>query len=876
MHFADKISSKRFRGLTSKTFPVLTVLFLLALQDALPQISDDFSDGNLTTDLSWSGSTNQFIVNTTRQLQLNAMAAGTSWLSTEFVADESTSLEWEFLIKQSFAPSAANFGRVYLMSDQPDVSGPLNGYFLQFGEAGANDAIELFRQTGTNISTVCRGTPTRIASAFQVRVKVIRRPGGSWELYADYTGGEAFLPEASGTDIVHKSSAYFGVLCTYTITNATRFFYDDFDIRKIVLPDTTPPELTAVEVTSSKSLKISFSEGIAVSAQDPPNYAVTPSAGEVVSAHLSDDAYAIVVAFEGDFANGEQSVLHIARVTDLSGNETTNIEVQFLYFQQYPVTFKAVIITEVLADPSPPVELPEVEFIELYNRGENPVDLSGWILSDATSSTALPYHILLPRHYVVLTSGSATEKFQAVPVLGVTGFPSLNNTGDLIIFNDSNGFNVDSVDYKISWYRDDEKADGGWSLELIDPENICADKANWTASESPIGGTPGRENSVNADMPDNTGPVIIAVIPVDSITIVASFDEKLQAVLPSIGEFELDPATLIAEVQFLDETHTALLISLSDEIQRGTTYTLTVRDVYDCPGNKIRKESSEVSFVMPEAAKPGDIIINEILFNPRPTGVDFIEVFNRSEKVIDLDSWSVRNAVSAGNALTLAPGNLLIYPGEFKVLTENANILTGEYVQGVEQNFFETDIPSLNDDEGSVAILDKRGVVIDSMIYTSKMHSAFIKDDEGVSLERISATVSDDNSSNWRSASSTSGYATPGYANSNARNGVAVGDGSITVDPEIIQPGIVNRDFAQISYHFHRTGLMANVRVYDQQGRTIRHIADNEMIGSEGFFRWEGDRDNAARAQTGYYMLHFEVFDADGWIRTFRKRVAVF
>ncbi len=49
-------------------------------------------------------------------------------------------------MKQSFSSSATNNGRVYLASDQSDLTKPLNGYYLQFGEANSNDAIELFRQ----------------------------------------------------------------------------------------------------------------------------------------------------------------------------------------------------------------------------------------------------------------------------------------------------------------------------------------------------------------------------------------------------------------------------------------------------------------------------------------------------------------------------------------------------------------------------------------------------------------------------------------------------------------------------------------------------------------------------------------------------------
>src|SRR5687767_81354 len=99
MHFANKISVNPFPGLRVKTFPVLAVLFFLTLQEAFPQITDDFADGDLTKAPPWLGTYGQFIVNSNYQLQLNAVAAGTSWLSTQIPFRETKLMEWKFLLK---------------------------------------------------------------------------------------------------------------------------------------------------------------------------------------------------------------------------------------------------------------------------------------------------------------------------------------------------------------------------------------------------------------------------------------------------------------------------------------------------------------------------------------------------------------------------------------------------------------------------------------------------------------------------------------------------------------------------------------------------------------------------------------------------------
>jgi len=839
------------------------------------QVSDDFSDGNFTSDPAWMGSRDNFIVNESGELQLNASSAGTSFLYVDFFPAPGRAIEWSLYIKLSFSPSGGNFSRLYLLSDQPDLSGPLNGYYLQFGEPGSEDAIELFRQTGTNRTSLCRATTATIGGPFALRVKVRYQPDGHWYLYLDHSGEQNYVLESDATDARTLPGGYCGLLCTYTISNARRFYFDDFVILETELPDTTPPLVSSVEAIDAKTLKVVFTEPPDPSSVLPENFRTNTQ--QAIASTL-DGTSAVLLSFANSFPNGEADVVYIENIKDLSGNVLSPVDIPFLYLKEHPVVYRDVIVTEIMSKPNDSGLLPESEFLELYNRSDVPVNLSDWVLSDPTTDALLPFFILLPgRHLIIVPSAVRNDFLKYGQVLALTRFPTLNNNGDIITLRSDDGITIDSLSYSTKWYRDPEKADGGWSLELIDPEDICSEHENWTASEAPEGGTPGRQNSVFASRPDNRGPGIVSLVPQGSTTLLVTFNEKLDRVAPSVGEFAVDGGLMITDVAFADATLTKLLLTVSPSIQPGRTYTLKLSAVYDCFGNRISSQDAERSFVFPQRAVAGDIVVNEVLFNPRPGGVDFVEIYNRSEKVIDLREWCLRNVnSSSAKKYPIRNENLLTFPGQYYVFTGDVEILKNEYVKGVEEAFVETEIPALNDDEGFVVLLDHDGTMIDSMAYNAGVHTPFIKDDEGVSLERISALAEGHDVSNWKSASGDSGFATPGYRNSNAKPDIQTGDGSIVVDPELIQPFVAPNDFARINYHFTRGGLIANVTIYDNQGRAVRTIARNELLGTQGSFRWDGDTDNGGLVPTGYYMVWFEAFDSQGMLKTFRKRIAVF
>src|SRR5690606_21300829 len=86
-----------------------------------------------------------------------------------------------------------------------------------------------------------------------------------------------------------------------------------------------------------------------------------------------------------------------------------------------------------------------------------------------------------------------------------------------------------TVTYTLSFYKNDIKKEGGWTLEMIDPRNPCAGLSNWTASSHPQGGTPGKRNAADAVNTDETPPALIRTYTINDHTIVAVFDEPVDS-----------------------------------------------------------------------------------------------------------------------------------------------------------------------------------------------------------------------------------------------------------------------------------------------------------------------------------------------------------
>ena len=201
--------------------------FLFSPTIAFAQWSDDFSDGDFENNPSWQGNTDHFTVED-GWLRLNAPAvAGTSYLAvaSDIVVDAS----WEFVFRMDFRPSSSNYARVYLTSDREALNTPLNGYYLRLGYTDRD--ICLFRQNGNSAEKLITGQPNTLdAASCHVRVLVTRDHEGFWTLKTDPAGGRDFTLEGEAQDRRIIPSAFFGVVCTYTMTRNTGFYFGDFRV----------------------------------------------------------------------------------------------------------------------------------------------------------------------------------------------------------------------------------------------------------------------------------------------------------------------------------------------------------------------------------------------------------------------------------------------------------------------------------------------------------------------------------------------------------------------------------------------------------------------------------------------------------------------
>lgn len=130
-----------------------------------------------------------------------------------------------------------------------------------------------------------------------------------------------------------------------------------------------------------------------------------------------------------------------------------------------------------------PVTARSEEWIELYNRGTEEVDLGGWQLVDAVAYELPKGTVLAPDAYLVV-AGDAEALRAGHPDISVVGDFSgrLDNGSDRILLLDAYGNPADEVRYFDDGRWPSAPDGGGSSLELRDPRADNAAAEAWAAS----------------------------------------------------------------------------------------------------------------------------------------------------------------------------------------------------------------------------------------------------------------------------------------------------------------------------------------------------------------------------------------------------------
>jgi hypothetical protein len=167
-------------------------------------------------------------------------------------------------------------------------------------------------------------------------------------------------------------------------------------------------------------------------------------------------------------------------------------------------TFGRVVINEVMYHA--PDDLEDLEYIELFNSGAEPVDIGGWSLAKGVKVKFGAGTKIGPKEFLVVArNGERLREFFSVAPVGVFT-QKLKNDGERIELVDGGGTVMDVVHYRdrAPWALGADGHSG--SLERIDADSSGDNPANWMSSplssdrKRPTG-SPGKPNHTVAKLP---------------------------------------------------------------------------------------------------------------------------------------------------------------------------------------------------------------------------------------------------------------------------------------------------------------------------------------------------------------------------------------
>jgi hypothetical protein len=151
----------------------------------------------------------------------------------------------------------------------------------------------------------------------------------------------------------------------------------------------------------------------------------------------------------------------------------------------------SVVINEVHHDDTPKTH--RGEFVELFNAGEESIDLSGWKLEGIGDYTFPDNTQIEPHQFLVIAENQQTMRFKFKVNTSHSYTGGIDNDGDDLKLIDSNGALIDRVNYKSGFPWPSAARGTGASMELLHPSLDNNLGGSWRSSEQP---TPGAENSI--------------------------------------------------------------------------------------------------------------------------------------------------------------------------------------------------------------------------------------------------------------------------------------------------------------------------------------------------------------------------------------------
>jgi hypothetical protein len=439
----------------------------------------------------------------------------------------------------------------------------------------------------------------------------------------------------------------------------------------------------------------------------------------------------------------------------------------FLIFFSFIKAQSRIVFSEIMFYPNN--NFPE--FIEIYNTSStDTIDINKYLFIYSTSKpdtiknagmgTKLfpkQYAVILPQNIVLNTNPYKNLIPNNALILKISdnyfGSSGMANTSDKVVYllNKNN----DTLEKYV--YTANNKQ--GYSDEKIDVNSLNAQWGNSTI----LNGTPGMKNSI-APIEYDVEIKKVNILPAvynyyDNIQFEIKFKNNglhfANFNLSITGDWDNDDlpdTTILNNLNFSLQAKDSLLLILP--IQYYFTKDIKLKFNVQYNQDEISSNNEKVLFLKP-SLKFNDLIINEVMFYPSNGEPEWIEIYNNSNKQINLNGFLIRD-YSQNKAIV--NNDYILQPGKYIVVSKSQNIYSFHNYQFDVIEL--SNLPSLNNDYDAVVLSDNNGNVIDSLFY----NQLFIPK-AGFSIERILNSSNTNDIYNWGVSQSIE-QSTPGIINS--------------------------------------------------------------------------------------------------------------
>lgn len=839
-----------------------TFLFFILIVfsiSAFAQFEEHFTDGGFGQNPHWDTLSPSFkVVNQVLNLQGIDNSGRAAIVTVDTVGP---SAEWSIYLRLGFNPSVDDYVQVVMVSDQMDIRNDFNGYFIKIGSNGASDGLEFYKKEGNNEILIRQMMVAQFANGADGNLKVVKNNLGKWWFYWKNHDQTNYVAVDSLVDGQITTSSYFGMVCNYTLASKDSFWFDDiYSIRMPLLDeDTTAPTVLTAEIINSTQIDISFSEPLdALSVAVLSNYTLS-TVGNPIQAVLDvNDKTLVHLYFSNRFSSNTNYTLNLQGIKDSVGNEMLSTQINLS--TPYYAVANDIVVNEIMIKPTSSFGLPDKQYIELKNTTNNTIRLKNYRINN----TFINDGYILPNNYLIVCPAVDTNLFSPFgSVVGVNSWTTLTNDGAISLRTDDNIL-VDSLNYVDTMYHNSTKQLGGWSLELLPTgyQSGCSGDLFWNASNNVNGGTPG---SLNSTQTTNTIAVNATYELTTNNTIEIDFQYPMDSVaVKNISNYILDNGITIQNIVLLNNYASKAKLTLSSNLQENIPYVLIVKAFSGCLDYTHLADTFEIAIT--EIPQANEIIINEILFQPNASGVQFVEIYNTTNKLFKLKDIKITQAdiITQFDVQVADLSNTrgYVYPNDYAVLTQNKDLVLNQYTNGILSKMHTINLPNYDEQQDICVLKNVNNETLDKLRYNVEWHFPLLTTTKGVSLERNIFTSVTQRKSSWHSAAQDVGYATPGYLNSDDAYNLLK---DVHIIPEVFSPdGDGFDDEAKITYSFDDLGSVVNVYLYSSDGRLKSHLVQDEPIAKEGAFVWNGDDENGNKCAVGIYFMVFERKTPDG------------